>query len=168
MVQVSVQYQVVRDKVYQSYYALSSPEDQMRSYIFDTLRAALCALTLDQAFDSKDEISMSLKQNLEAVFLEYGFSICQALVTDLSPNNRVRDAMNEINSSMRIKEASYQRAEGEKILKVKRAEAEAESMHLQGVGVARSRHAIMDGFKYVHNHLPSFPALEESLTSSQG
>jgi regulator of protease activity HflC (stomatin/prohibitin superfamily) len=149
MVQVSVQYQVVREKVYQSYYALSSPEDQMRSYIYDTLRASICALTLDQAFDSKDEISLSLKQNLEAVFLEYGFGICQALVTDISPNNRVRDAMNEINSSMRIKEASYQRAEGEKVLKVKRAEAEAESMHLQGVGVARSRHAIMDGLKYV-------------------
>lgn len=149
MVNVSVQYQVVRDKVYQSFYALSSPEEQMRSYIYDTLRASICTLTLDQAFDSKDEISQGIKQNLEAVFLDYGFGICQALVTDISPNNRVRDAMNEINSSMRIKEASYQRAEGEKILKVKRAEAEAESMHLQGVGVARSRHAIMDGLKLV-------------------
>ncbi len=119
----------------------------MKSYIYDTLRAAICTLTLDQAFDSKDEISHGIKHNLEAVFLDYGFGICQALVTDISPNNRVRDAMNEINSSMRIKEASYQRAEGEKILKVKRAEAEAESMHLQGVGVARSRHAIMDGLK---------------------
>jgi regulator of protease activity HflC (stomatin/prohibitin superfamily) len=90
----------------------------MRSYVYDTLRAAICALTLDQAFDSKDEISMAVKQNLESVFHNYGFTICQALITDISPNNRVRDAMNEINSSMRIKEASYQRAEGEKILKV--------------------------------------------------
>ena len=90
----------------------------MRSYIYDTLRAALCALTLDQAFDCKDEVSQTLKTNLQEVFSEYGFSICQTLVTDISPNNRVRDAMNEINSSMRIKEASYQRAEGEKLLKV--------------------------------------------------
>lgn len=147
MVHVSVQYQVIRDKVYQAFYSLRNSEEQMRSYVYDTLRAAICALTLDQAFDSKDEISMAVKQNLESVFHNYGFTICQALITDISPNNRVRDAMNEINSSMRIKEASYQRAEGEKILKVKRAEAEAESMHLAGVGVARSRHAIMDGLK---------------------
>lgn len=119
----------------------------MRSYIFDSLRAALCTLTLDQAFDCKDDISMNLKSTLSQVFDDYGFAIIQTLVTDIAPNNRVRDAMNEINSSQRIKEASYQRAEGEKLLKVKRAEAEAESMHLSGVGVARSRHAIMDGLK---------------------
>mmetsp|Transcript_5052 Transcript_5052/g.7724 ORF Transcript_5052/g.7724 Transcript_5052/m.7724 type:complete len:276 (-) Transcript_5052:103-930(-) len=147
MVNVSVQFQVIREKVYQAFYSLSDSQDQMRSYIYDTLRAAICALTLDQAFDCKDEVSQTLKTNLQEVFSEYGFSICQTLVTDISPNNRVRDAMNEINSSMRIKEASYQRAEGEKLLKVKRAEAEAESMHLSGVGVARSRHAIMDGLK---------------------
>jgi regulator of protease activity HflC (stomatin/prohibitin superfamily) len=103
--------------------------------------------TLDQAFDSKDEISSIVKDHLRQAFDDFGFQILQALVTDLSPNNRVRDAMNEINASKRIKEASYQKAEGEKLLKVKRAEAEAESMYLQGVGVARSRHAIMDGLK---------------------
>jgi regulator of protease activity HflC (stomatin/prohibitin superfamily) len=119
----------------------------MRSYIYDTLRAAICMRTLDQAFDSKDEISQMVKDHLKQSFDDYGFQILQALVTDLSPNNRVRDAMNEINASKRIKEASYQKAEGEKLLKVKRAEAEAESMYLQGVGVARSRHAIMDGLK---------------------
>ena len=91
----------------------------MRSYVFDSLRAALCTLTLDQAFDCKDDISVNLKSTLTSVFSDYGFMICQTLVTDIAPNNRVRDAMNEINSSMRIKEASYQRAEGEKLLKVR-------------------------------------------------
>jgi regulator of protease activity HflC (stomatin/prohibitin superfamily) len=90
----------------------------MRSYVYDFLRAALCALTLDQAFDCKDDISQNLKEHLTNVFSDYGFNICQTLVTDIAPNNRVRDAMNEINSSQRIKEASYQRAEGEKLLKV--------------------------------------------------
>jgi regulator of protease activity HflC (stomatin/prohibitin superfamily) len=119
----------------------------MRTYVFDTLRAAICSLTLDHAFDAKDEISNQIQQSLQAVFGNYGFQIHQTLVTDLSPNERVRHAMNEINASKRIKEASYQRAEGEKLLKVKRAEAEAESMYLSGVGVAKSRHAIMDGLK---------------------
>jgi regulator of protease activity HflC (stomatin/prohibitin superfamily) len=147
MVHVSVQYQVIREKVYEAHYSLQNAQEQMRSYIYDTLRAAICMRTLDQAFDSKDEISQMVKDHLKQSFDDYGFQILQALVTDLSPNNRVRDAMNEINASKRIKEASYQKAEGEKLLKVKRAEAEAESMYLQGVGVARSRHAIMDGLK---------------------
>lgn len=147
MVHVSVQYEVIREKIYESNYSLQNAQEQMKSYIYDTLRAAICLRTLDQAFDSKDEISQVVKEHLREAFDDFGFQILQALVTDLSPNNRVRDAMNEINASKRIKEASYQRAEGEKLLKVKRAEAEAESMYLQGVGVARSRHAIMDGLK---------------------
>ena len=66
---------------------------------------------------------------------------------DLTPDTRVRNAMNEINASKRLKEAAYQRAEGEKIVKVKKAEAEAESMYLSGVGVAKQRQAIMNGLK---------------------
>lgn len=104
-------------------------------------------MTLDNAFESKLEISHSLQTHLQEVFSLYGFLIVNALVTDLAPAAKVRDAMNEINASKRMKEAAYQRAEGEKILKVKRAEAEAESMYLSGVGVARQRKAIMDGLR---------------------
>lgn len=146
-VQVSVQFMVMKDKVKQAYYELTNPKDQMRAYVYDTLRAAICAMTLDQAFENKDGISDNIKGSLHKVFTGYGFEIHQALVTDISPNESVKHAMNEINSSKRIKEASFQRAEGEKVLKVKRAEADAESMHLSGLGVARSRHAIMDGLK---------------------
>ena len=77
----------------------------------------------------------------------YGYTVHQTLVTDIAPDGRVRDAMNEINSSKRYKEAAVQKAEGEKVVKVKRAEAEAESMYLSGVGVARSRKAIVDGLR---------------------
>eukprot|EP01034_Spumella_vulgaris_P037389 gene37389-46129_t len=104
-------------------------------------------MTLDHAFESKEEVSVSLKTHLQEVMSTYGFTILNALVTDMTPDRKVSDAMNEINASKRMKEAAYQRAEGEKILKVKKAEAEAESMYLSGVGVARQRRAIMDGLK---------------------
>lgn len=146
-VNVSVQYMV--NDVMKGYYELSDPQTQMRTYVYDNLRASICSMTLDHSFDARDEISDQIKHHLQKVFGNYGFQIHQTLVTDISPNDHVKNAMNEINASKRIKEASYQRAEGEKVLKVKRAEAEAESMHLSGVGVARSRHAIMDGLKYV-------------------
>jgi regulator of protease activity HflC (stomatin/prohibitin superfamily) len=141
--------QVVRDKLYAAYYALTEYNNQMQSYVCDTIRSSLCNLTVDEAFESKEDIANDLKKHLTEVMVGYGIQIVTALVTDLSPDVKVRNAMNEINTSKRMKESAMQRAEGEKILKVKRAEAEAESMYLSGVGVARQRKAIMMGLKCV-------------------
>jgi len=146
-VHVSVQFQAIRESVYKAFYMLSDPDAQMRAYIYDSIRSTLPLMDLDQAFESKDDISRSLKHHLEEVMTGYGFSILQALVTEMYPDARVSNAMNEINASKRLKEAAAQRAEGEKVVKVKRAEAEAEAMYLSGVGVARQRKAIMDGFR---------------------
>merc|ERR1712164_72084 len=77
----------------------------------------------------------------------FGYLIVNALVTDMTPDSRVRAAMNEINASKRLKEASAEKADGDKVLVVKSAEAEAESKYLSGVGVARQRKAIVDGLK---------------------
>ncbi|RYH29870.1 hypothetical protein EON65_06995 [archaeon] len=137
----------MKEKVYSAFYMLSDPVAQMKAYVFDIVRASLCQMTLDQSFESKEEISMSVKSHLQEIMSGFGYTIIQALVTDLSPDAKVRNAMNEINASRRMKESAYQRAEGEKILKVKKAEAEAESMYLSGVGVAKQRKAIMDGLK---------------------
>jgi len=155
-VDVSVQYQVIREKVYSAFYALTQHDSQMRAYVYDSIRASLCMMTMDHSFESKEEISSALKAHLQEIMSEYGYTIINALVTDLSPDAKVRNAMNEINASKRLKESAYQRAEGEKILKVKKAEAEMESMFLSGVGVARQRKAIMDGLKdsivaFAHN-----------------
>ena len=55
--------------------------------------------------------------------------------------------MNEINEQQRLRMAAQEKGEAEKILRVKNAEAEAESMKLQGMGVANQRKAIIDGLK---------------------
>lgn len=146
-VSVSIQYMALVKHIYNAFYVLDNPAFQMRAYVSDVVRAAICNMTLDQAFESKIEISASLKSHLSDVMSTYGFEIVSALVTDLTPDKLVKDAMNEINTARRYKETALNRAEGEKTIKVKRAEAEAESMYLSGVGVARQRRAIMDGLK---------------------
>lgn len=146
-VNVNVQYQAIFEKVYQAFYTLSDHESQMRAYVYDVIRASLTQMNLDDAFESKEELSQNLKHHLQEVFNTYGFTILQALVTDLNPEDMVKDAMNEINAAKRLKEAAYQRAEGEKVVKVKKAEAGSESMYLSGVGIARERKAIMEGLK---------------------
>ena len=73
--------------------------------------------------------------------------IINALVTDVVPDYRVKAAMNEINASRKMKEATLEKAEGEKVIAVKSAEADADAKYLSGLGVARQRRAIVDGLR---------------------
>ena len=57
----------------------------------------------------------------------------------------VKNAMNEINAQQRLREANSYKADAEKILLVKAAEADSESKHMTGVGIARQRKALCDG-----------------------
>jgi regulator of protease activity HflC (stomatin/prohibitin superfamily) len=133
--------------VYDAYYRLTDPQAQIRSYVYDSVRSAVPKMELDSAFEAKDDIAIAVKENLQSVMEDYGYSILQTLVTDMDPDRRVKDAMNEINSSKRIREAATHKAEADKILQVKAAEAEAESKYLSGVGVARQRQAIVAGLR---------------------
>jgi regulator of protease activity HflC (stomatin/prohibitin superfamily) len=142
---IAVQYKITDP--YKNYYSLTNPKLQIQAYVEDSIRATIPRMTLDKAYACTSEIAISTKEQLTAVFDGYGLTILQTLITDLAPNRFVREAMNEINASRRLKEASEDRAEAEKILVVKNAEAHSEGMYLSGVGVARQRKAIMDGLK---------------------
>jgi len=144
---VSVQYQVQKDKVFDAYYRLTRPDQQIRAYVFDTVRSVLPTMDLDQAFESKEEVAAAVKKSLKEIMDDYGYIIIQALITDLTPDIKVKNAMNEINASRRMKDANTERAEADKIQAVKAAEADAESKYLSGVGVARQRKAIVDGLR---------------------
>mmetsp|Transcript_12504 Transcript_12504/g.37725 ORF Transcript_12504/g.37725 Transcript_12504/m.37725 type:complete len:295 (+) Transcript_12504:101-985(+) len=144
---ISVQYSILQESIYEAFYRLSNPQSQIQSYVYDVVRATLPRMNLDTAFEAKEEVAQSVKKSLGQVMSGYGYEIHQALVTDLSPDFKVKAAMNEINASKRLKDAAFAKAEGEKIILVKAAEAEAESKYLSGVGVARQRKAIVDGLR---------------------
>ena len=149
---ISVQYSILQESIYEAFYRLTNPTRQIQSYVYDTVRATLPLMNLDAAFEAKDDIAQSVKKSLAYVMSGYGYEIHQALVTDLSPDRKVKAAMNEINASKRLKEAAFAKAEGEKIIKVKSAEAEAEAKYLSGVGVARQRKAIVNGLRESISH----------------
>ena len=144
-VPVAVQYVIQEGQVVDAYYRLSNPEAQIRSYVFDTVRSALSGLDLDQAFESKDDIAGNVEETLSARMREFGFNIVNTLVTDISPDQRVRDSMNSINAAQRDRVAAQSLAQADKIKRVTQAEAEAESKRLQGEGVAAQRKAIAMG-----------------------
>lgn len=144
---VAVQYAVINDKVFEATYKLSDPTSQINSYVFDVVRAKVPKITIDELFERKDEIAMAVKEELNETMINFGFEIINSLVTDIEPDAKVKDAMNEINAAQRLRIAANEKGEAEKILKVKQAEAEAESKALQGVGVANQRKAIIEGLQ---------------------
>jgi len=144
---LSIQYQVKPGSEKEAYYSLTNTTMQIQSYVEDSVRASIPKLTLDNVFANKDDIALDVKGHLAEAMESFGFQIIQLLITDIQPNQKVVYAMNEINSAKRLKDAATDRAEAEKIIKVKKAEAEAESKFLSGVGIARQRQAIVDGMK---------------------
>lgn len=145
---ISVQYQVEdSDAVYNAFYQLEDPEAQIESYIFNSVRSQIPRQPLDEVFDNKDAISQGVKQELEDTIASYGFKIIESLVTDIDPDQSVKESMNAINAAERERRAAEHQAEAEKVIAVKKAEAEKESKILQGEGVAGQREKIAEGLK---------------------
>ncbi len=144
---VSVQFAVLPDKVYEAFYRLSDPHTQMSAFIFDVVRARVPRQKLDDVFEKKDEIADAVKNELSHVMYDFGYGIVKALVTDIEPDRKVKEAMNEINAAQRLRLAATEKGEADRILKVKAAEAEAQSKALQGKGIADQRRAIVEGLR---------------------
>ncbi|HMS24704.1 MAG TPA: SPFH domain-containing protein [Acidimicrobiia bacterium] len=144
---VSVQYYVIPTKVVDAFYRLQNPQAQITAFVFDTVRARVPALILDDLFEKKDEIALAVKTELDQVMDDFGYAIIKALVTDIDPDAMVKQSMNEINAAQRMREAAIQQAEADKIRVVKAAEGEAESKALQGIGIANQRRAIIEGLQ---------------------
>lgn len=142
---VAVQYQVLADKVYEACYMLQDPEQQIKAFVFDLVRAQVPKLSLDDVFAKKDEIANAVRLELEKPMAAFGYGIIKALVIDVNPDANVKAAMNEINTAQRLKVAAIEKGEAEKIMKIKQAEAEAEASILQGKGIAGQRQAIIEG-----------------------
>lgn len=146
-VMVSVQYYVLPGKVVDAFYKLQNAQGQITSFVFDTVRARVPSIILDDLFEKKDDIAQAVKIELDAVMDDFGYGIIKALVTDIDPDAKVKASMNEINAAQRLREATVQQAEADKIRVVKAAEGEAESKALQGQGIANQRKAIIEGLK---------------------
>jgi len=144
---VAVQYRILSERAYDAHYRLTDPHQQIRSYVYDVVRSTVPKMDLDQAFANKNKIAESVRQQLSVDMTEYGYEIKASLVTDFSPDKKVKQSMNQINASKRLKEAAAEKAEAGKIKQVKAAEAEAEARYLSGIGVARQRKAIIQGLQ---------------------
>jgi len=142
---VSVQFMVVKETVYDAFYKLEYPHDQITSYVFDVVRAEVPKLKLDDVLERKDDIAIAVKRELNEAMTTYGYTIINTLVTDIDPDIQVKNAMNRINAADREKTVAEFEAEASRIRIVAKAKAEAESKKLQGQGIADQRREIARG-----------------------
>ena len=142
---VSVQFVVIKDKVYDAIYKLEYPHDQITSYVFDVVRAEVPKMKLDDVFVKKDDIAIAVKREVQESMETYGYDIIKTLVTDIDPDAQVKAAMNRINAAEREKVAAQYEGDAQRILIVEKAKAEAESKRLQGQGIADQRREIARG-----------------------
>jgi len=144
---VSVQFKVIKTKVYDAFYKLDYPHDQITSYVFDVVRAEVPKMKIDDVFVKKDDIAIAVKSELNQAMMDYGYDIIKTLVTDIDPDPQVKEAMNRINASEREKIAAQFEGDAARILIVEKAKAEAESKRLQGQGIADQRREIARGLE---------------------
>jgi len=146
-VQSQVLYQINPDQVADAYFKLMNRNQQITAYVDDEVRSFLPTMTLDEAYENKEDMASAVTDKLSTSMAQYGLIIKKVLITDLMPDRRVLEAMNSINTQKRQRAAAQERAEGEKIMRVKDAEADMEAKHLSGEGVAKMRMAITEGCK---------------------
>ena len=142
---MSVQFVVIKEKVYDAIYKLEYPHDQITSYVFDVVRAEVPKMKLDDVFVKKDDIAIAVKREVQESMETYGYDIIKTLVTDIDPDAQVKAAMNRINAAEREKVAAQYEGDAQRILIVEKAKAEAESKRLQGQGIADQRREIARG-----------------------
>ena len=144
---ISVQFQIKREDVYNAFYKLQNPHEQITAFIFDVVRAEVPKMILDNVFVKKEEIAIAIQRELKEAMLNYGYDIVKALVTDIDPDQLVKIAMNRINAAEREKVAAQHEGDAQRILIIERAKAEAESKRLQGLGIADQRREIARGLE---------------------
>ena len=144
---ISVQFQILKQKVYDAFYKLQNPHEQITAFIFDTVRAEVPKMKLDDVFEKKDDIALAIQRELKEAMLNYGYDIVKALVTDIDPDSQVKAAMNRINAAEREKVAAQYEGDAQRIIIVEKAKAEAESKRLQGQGIANQRREIARGLE---------------------
>lgn len=142
---VAVQYLIREEKVYDAFYKLENPHQQITSFVFDVVRANVPKMGLDEVFENKEDIANAVRSELSEAMEDFGYDIRQTLITDIDPDDKVKQAMNEINTQERLRMAATEKAQAEYIITVKAAEGEAESKRLQGVGIANQRKEIAQG-----------------------
>jgi len=144
---IAVQYRINAEDSSTAFYSMEDPISQIRAYVENTVRAKAPKMTLAELYDDFNTIEKIVSDQLSKTMASYGYVIENTLVRSVEPPSEIRDAMNQINASERLKQATKNTAEAKYIEKIREAEADRDRKRLQGEGISQQRKAIMKGYE---------------------
>ena len=162
---VAVQYAALEEAhmAVKAHYELANAQEQIRSYLENTIRRAVTGLTFAQLRESRDEIESEVFKELQTKFSTFGYEIRGVLVDQPIPTEEVQRSFNRVIAAAQEAVAATKEAEALKIKLVGEAAAEAESKKLQGEGIARMRDEIAKGIAHsVETIRSAMPGLSDS------
>ncbi|CAK9000194.1 unnamed protein product [Durusdinium trenchii] len=132
--QVVIQYSVIPSKAKEAIYKLVQQElgGMLRSFLIGPIRAYLNKHTLEEVFGKKDEISLSIREQLTDYLKSYGFAVHSLEMTELTVSPEVMHALNEAQKQRRNCDTARVDMAKLRVEKVREAEAEALSAELYG------------------------------------
>jgi regulator of protease activity HflC (stomatin/prohibitin superfamily) len=139
-----VVFRAIPSESHTSYYALSSL-NQIRSYIDDAVRGEIARLPFEEIFIAKERISNEVRKAVYPILAARGFDVDEVLVQDIRAPRQVVEASELRLENYYNRQANNYRAEMNKVMVTKRAEAESEVKRLQGVGAANMQAGVSGG-----------------------
>lgn len=144
---LSVQLQILPENTEKAFFKLQDPSKQIEAYVHNIVRSQAPKMTLDELFASQNTISQSVSENLKVKMSDFGWNINDTLVNDIVPDKEVVVAMNKINASERLKQATKNEADANYIKEIRQAEADRDRKILQGCGISGQRLEILKGYE---------------------
>jgi len=143
---LKVQYRIPPHLSSRAFFSLENPKEQIDAYIENVVRAKAPSMTLNMLYQEQDAICDSVSVKLSNRMFEHGYMIENTLITSIEPASKVKQAMNAIYESERLKMAAQNEADAHYIKEVRQAEADKERKRLQGEGISEQRQAIIAGY----------------------
>lgn len=133
--------------VYKSIYSINDTRTMMSSTIDEQLRAMVSTFNHKEIFSKREEIWKDIEENLRDKLSQFGYTLDSIQVRSIKLEASVMSAMNKVVESLKMKEAASNEWEAEKIMQVKRAEADKEAKILIWQWMAGQRMEIAKWFK---------------------
>ena len=147
--------------IYKSVYSINDPRTLMASTIDEQLRAMVSSFDHKEIFSKREEIGQNIEVNLREKLSQFGYTLDSIQVRNIKLEASVMTAMNKVVESLKLREAALNEWESEKIMQVKRAEADKMAKILIWQWMAGQRMEIAKWFK---ESVDMIKSSDESLT----
>lgn len=147
VIHAAIQMSIKKEDSVSAYFKSADLVGQLILQVENSIRSCSSKMTIDEMFNSHGEIARDVNSKISQEMAKFGMTIEDTLINDIEPDPSVKESMNKINSSERLKIAAKHEAEADYVRKVREAEADCERKRLIGEGISLQRTAIITGYE---------------------